>query len=273
MNSISDTAFLTCGARAADAASRKPVCGDAYAARFLNEHGKRVFDVVKKDLRFCSSIVARHRIIDDLLRAKLVENARTSVVIIGAGFDSRAYRMDGGHWTEIDEPQVINFKNKSLAADQCRNSLRRVSIDFGEERLSEKLPAVAAGDPVVVVMEGVFLYLSEAQIGETIRTLQHAFPRHTLICDLHTRFFMERFGKKLARQIEAMGATFKFFPDDPRLIFQQAGYRVASVVSIIVRLLELANNKVGLFFVTRFMRRLVQGYAIYVFEASDSTAR
>jgi O-methyltransferase involved in polyketide biosynthesis len=44
-------------------------------------------------------------IIDDLLREELVANPNLTVVIIGAGFDTRAFRLQGGTWIELDEPQ------------------------------------------------------------------------------------------------------------------------------------------------------------------------
>jgi hypothetical protein len=165
---------------------------------------------------------------------------------------------------------MIDCKNQVLPVGQCRNALQRISIDFAKQSLAEKLPAVPAGNAVVVVMEGVFIYLSEAQISETMRALQHAFPGHTLICDLTSGPLIARYGKTLTQQIEALGATFKFLVDEPSLIFRQAGYRLGSVFSIITKSLEFANDKVGLFIVTRFMRALAQGYAVHVFEAPAS---
>jgi methyltransferase (TIGR00027 family) len=267
MNPISDTAFLTCGARAADAAKAKPVCGDGYAARFLSEHAKRIFDSVKKDYRVLGGIVARHRIIDDLLRAKLAEDPNTSIVIIGAGFDTRAYRLPGGQWSEIDEPQLIEYKNRLLPVDQSPNFLQRTSIDFRHGNLKENLPTLASGAPVIVVMEGVFMYLSETQINETLHTLRQAFPGHTLLCDLNTRRFMEHYGKKLARRIGALGVTFKFMVDEPSLIFRQAGYQLKSTVSIVTNFLAYADATLTLFIVTTFLPRLAQGYAVYIFES------
>jgi methyltransferase (TIGR00027 family) len=269
MNPISDTAFLTCGARAADAASAKPICGDSYAALFLTEHGKRVYDNFEKQVGPLASIVGRHRIMDDLLRARLAQNPDTAVIVVGAGFEARAYRLHGGRWTEIDEAQVIDLKNRVLPVDQCRNALQRIAIDFAQETLAAKLPAAAPGSPVVVVMEGVFVYLTELQINAVLRALHEAYPGHTLLCDLHTRNFMERFGKDLSRQIGALGATLKFLVDEPSLIFHQAGYRLASSISIIGKSLEYANAGVMLFFISWFLRSLLDGYQVYVFEASE----
>lgn len=267
MNPISSTAFLTCGARADDAKSKKPICGDTYADLFLNEAGRAIYDDFKKETRPVASLVARHRMMDDMLRAKIAENADTTVVIIGAGFDTRAFRLDGGTWFEIDEPQVIEAKDHLLPVIQCKNPVQRISIDFALDNLADKLPAIAPGRPVVVVMEGVFIYLSESQIHQTISALGGAFPGHTLICDINTRHFMNKYGKTLALRIEALGAKLKYLVDDPSQIFRTAGYRLVSTDSVVAQSLNYANAKLMHFFVTAFMRKLVNGYSIYVFEA------
>src|SRR5471032_1477025 len=118
LNPISDTAFFTCGARAADARAVIPVCGDFYAERFLDKHGCRIFEGFKRQTGACAGIVARHRIIDDLLRDLLVRDPATSVIVIGAGFDSRAFRLLGGDWTELDESSIIDLKNLRLPVAQ-----------------------------------------------------------------------------------------------------------------------------------------------------------
>ena len=267
MNPVSDTAFLTCGARAEDAATAKPICGDSYASLFMTEHGKQVFGKFKDDKRPLASLVARHRAIDDLLRARIAANADTSVVIIGAGFDTRAFRLGGGNWTEIDEAQVIDLKNRTLPAGRAERPLQRIAIDFASEALAAKLPSVAAGSPVVVVMEGIFIYLSEEQIVANLSALRRAYPRHTLICDLNTRRFMERYGQNLTRQIEMLGAKLKYLVDNPSAIFAQNGYRLAGRFSIIGKTLDYANARVVRWLVSMLQPTLVRGLALYVFES------
>ncbi|HEY8024791.1 MAG TPA: class I SAM-dependent methyltransferase [Burkholderiaceae bacterium] len=267
MNPISDTAFLTCGARAADAAATKPICGDSYAHRFLDERGQQVFEKFKSEKGPLASIVARHRLIDDLLRARIADDKATNVVIIGAGFDTRAFRLEGGNWAEIDEPQVVDLKNRVLPAERAANPLRRIAIDFAGEELANKLPTVAPGSPVVVVMEGIFIYLDEQQIDNTLRSLQQAYPGHTLICDLNSRRFMERHGKSLKQQIETLGATLKYLSDEPSAIFLRHGYRPTDQFSIIDKTLEYMNARIGRFLVKLCMPTLVDGLMLFVFAA------
>jgi O-methyltransferase involved in polyketide biosynthesis len=104
MKPISRTAFYCCGVRMRDAERIDPVCGDGYAKAFMNSEGLQILEAFREETKPNASNVARHRIIDDLLREELLADRQLCVVIIGAGFDSRAYRLKGGTWVELDEP-------------------------------------------------------------------------------------------------------------------------------------------------------------------------
>src|SRR5262245_32234526 len=171
MKPISKTAFYCCGVRMQDAESSNPICGDIYAKRFMNDDGLQVLEKFKDETRPNRSNVARHRIVDDLLREELLANRDLRVVIIGAGFDRRAYRLKGGRWTELDEPQVIAYKNELLSPSTCENELHRIPIDFSTESVEEKLSSFANTDPVIVIIEGVFMYLDEQVILQLLDTV------------------------------------------------------------------------------------------------------
>src|SRR4026207_616922 len=103
MKPISKTAFYCCGVRMRDAERDKPICGDVYAKVFRNDDGLKILETFKDETSPNSSNVARHRIIDDLLRQELAAHPDLRVVIIGAGFEQRAYRLQGGAWLGLRE--------------------------------------------------------------------------------------------------------------------------------------------------------------------------
>jgi methyltransferase (TIGR00027 family) len=265
VNPVSHTAYFTCGARAEDAARDKPVCGDRYAARFLAGEGEAVYRQFKMETEPVAGIVVRHRLIDDLLRERVAGNPDTAVVLVGAGFDSRAFRIEGGRWYEIDEAPVIEHKNNVLPARDCRNPLRRIAIDFAQEALIGKLPPFAASTPVVIVMEGIFFYLDDNQRNATLAALRQAYPRHSLICDLNTRSFMERYGKSLTRRIEALGAKLPLLSDDPVAHFLTAGYRLEARYSIVEKMLAFAGNWYSALIAWILPRMVREGLALCVF--------
>ena len=272
MKPISQTAFYCCGVRMQDAASDKPICGDVYAKVFMNEDGLRILDKFKDEVNPNASNIARARIVDDLLREELARTPNLRVVIIGCGFDSRAYRLKGGTWIELDEPQVIAYKNERLPASEAQNQLTRIPIDFSNESLEEKLAPFAGGAPTVVVIEGVFMYLEEATIRGLLHTLHLLFPGHKLICDLMKRAFFEKYGRTIHEKLTGMGASFKFTADNPEELFVRNGYRRVTCLSVVEKSAEYQLRKIPRILARTLLRTLTSGYAIYVFASTETNA-
>src|SRR4029079_10265990 len=266
MKPISKTAFYCCGVRMQDAEREQPVCGDTYARVFMNEQGLEILEGFKDETRPNSSNVARHRIIDDLLRQELLANPNRTVVIIGAGFDTRAFRLKGGTWIELDEPQVITYKEERLPAATSDNELQRISIDFATESLEQKLASFSGRSPVTVVIEGVLMYLEKAAIDQSLQTLRRLFPQHKLICDLMNREFFEKNASTVHEKLTGMGASFKFMADNPADVFVRNGYRQLEEIPIVEKSVLFAAGAIPPEVWETVQPTLPQGYDIYVFE-------
>lgn len=254
-----------------DADSSNPVCNDIYAKTFMNEDGLQILEAFKDETSPNASNVARHRIIDDLLRQELLANPNLSTVIIGAGFDSRAYRLKGGTWVELDESQLIAYKNERLPVSNSENELHRIAIDFANESLEEKLSSFANRSPVVVVIEGVFMYLEEETIRQLLQTLRRLFPQHTLICVLMTKDFFVNYAKTLHEKITGIGTSFKFTVDMPETVFSENGYRQLEKIPIVEKSVFLSAPDIPPNVWESIQPTLPQGYWIYVFEFIDRT--
>jgi methyltransferase (TIGR00027 family) len=266
MKPISKTAFYCCGVRMQDAERDKPVCGDTYARVFMNEQGLQILETFKDETRPNTSNVGRHRIIDDLLRQELTANPNLMVVIIGAGFDTRAFRLQGGTWVELDEPQVITYKEERLPASTSENELHRISIDFATDSLEQKLAPFSGRRPVTLVIEGVLSYLEEAAINRLLRTLRRLFPQHKLICDLMTRDFFEKNASTIHEKLTGMGAVFKFTIDNPEDVFLKNGYRQLQKIPIIEQSILFEAGEIPPEVWQTIQPTLPQGYDIHVFE-------
>lgn len=266
MKPISKTAFYCCGVRMQDAEREKPVCGDTYAKAFMNEQGLEILEAFKDETRPNTSNVGRHRIIDDLLREELIENPNLTVVIIGAGFDTRAFRLAAGTWIELDEPQVITYKEERLPAATSENELQRIPIDFAADSLEEKLASFSGRSPVTVVIEGVLMYLEEAAIDQSLQTLRRLFPQHALICDLMNREFFEKNASTIHEKLTGMGATFKFTADNPADVFVKNGYRQLEKIPIVEKSVLFEAGDIPPSVWETVQPTLPQGYDIYVFE-------
>lgn len=264
-NPISRTAYYTLGVRAADAASAKPLCGDTFASRFMNDEARRVWEEFKGFTPANRSNAARHAMIDDQLRPALASDPDATVVIIGAGFDTRAFRVNGGQWFEFDEPEILGYKERTLPAATAPNPLVRVPVDFGHDSLADKLSIVGQPTTVHIVVEGVLMYLTHDQKIQLIEALRVRFPRHTLYCDLMRKSFFDTYGRPIHQHILGMGTTFTDMVEDPERMFLDAGYTMVSRASVTLDAVTRQTTVFPAFIVRWFMPTVREGYSIVVF--------
>ena len=262
---ISRTAFYCTGVRALDARHPHPVCGDQYAERFMDDAAWTTFAPFRSFTAPNISNATRHRIIDDLLRERLAARPELPVFIIGAGFDTRAFRLPGGRWLEIDEPQIFAWKEPRLPAAGCPNPLTRLAVDFENERLADRLAPYATGERAVVVVEGVLFYLPSEAVRELLRAVRALWPNAEIICDIMTAEFFNRFGRRVFDKVHELGAAF-VLPERPLAdVIAAEGYRETAMISTTAHPEALARMPWIMRLFTRLMPPFQSGYTIRVF--------
>lgn len=224
MNSVSNTAYYCCGIRMLDAKQSPSFCHDQYAERFMDTKGLAIFEPFKSEKMPNISNVARCRLIDDYVKNEIANHAKLTIITIGAGFDTRPYRLNGGHWVEVDEPQIIDYKNDKLPIAECKNTLQRIAIDFANESLVDKLASFSGDTHIVIVIEGVFMYLKPEAVTSTINAIQQLFSNHVLYCDLMTKEFFNKFAQSVHAKLMAAGGTFTERPEQPSQVFKAHDY-------------------------------------------------
>jgi methyltransferase (TIGR00027 family) len=122
-----------------------------------------------------SSAVARTRFLDDAIDASLEEHPE-QLVILGAGFDSRPYRLPGLRSLavfEVDHPNTLAAKRKVLAEalTAIPGHVRFVATDFDQRGLEAAMASAGYRESALTffVWEGVTNYLTEAGVDATLR--------------------------------------------------------------------------------------------------------
>lgn len=118
----------------------------------------------------------RTRAIDRELEEAVLSGART-LVILGAGFDGRAYRLPclrDLDVFEVDHPDTSASKQaRSGRLTSTARSVRHVAVDFDEMSVHEALEAHGhdASEPTVWIWEGVTPYLPAEATEITLRAI------------------------------------------------------------------------------------------------------
>lgn len=126
-------------------------------------------------------LVARHRQVDEWLARALDDPSVEQVVVLAAGFDTRAWRfakeLRGRPLFELDAPELQERKAR-IAASHARKlpdvDLRRVPIDLAEERIDAKLLAAGfrPGARSFFLWEGVAMFRGREEVKRTLLPLR-----------------------------------------------------------------------------------------------------
>ena len=265
---VARTAFYCCVIRADDAARPQPLCGDTFASRFIDDEIRRDLAPLLRFRPPALSNVGRHRIIDDIVRDRLVSNPQQRFILVGVGFDTRAYRMPGGRWFEFDDPQLLAFKEERLPAADAPNPLQRTPVAFGTVAPGAFLAPLAGDDDALVILEGVSMYLSDDALTDLAQALGQQFPKATLVCDLMSPMFARTYGRALQQALRDMGAVFGTRHRHPRVAVERGGWRASSHLSIPGRTAELGSLPIPSWALATLLRGLREGYQIWTFVKS-----
>jgi methyltransferase (TIGR00027 family) len=188
-NQSSITASGIAVARAVE--SSKPeevrICYDPYAVRFLNPLFYR-FMRLFIDIGYAERtgqgvlgfLVARCRYIDDMLQ-EMLDQGLQQLVIMGAGYDSRAYRFEqlkhGLRVFEVDHPTTQQVKKGRVrsALGELPPYVNYVAIDFNTQSLEKCLFECGYDETLrtFFIWEGVVMYLTQEAVNATLGFILH----------------------------------------------------------------------------------------------------
>ena len=151
---------------------------------------------------FHEHLIARTKFIDELIEKSAV-NGIEQYVILGAGYDSRAHRLElpsSLKIFEVDQPEVSDNKLAKLPKELPNSeNVTYVNIDFSYQSLTDQL--ISAGfdqeKSTIFTLEGVSQYITKEAVSSTIKELA------SLTRDTNSIFFMSYVDELLDKNPEA----------------------------------------------------------------------
>ncbi|WP_336161391.1 SAM-dependent methyltransferase [Amycolatopsis sp. VC5-11] len=205
------TAFGPMVIVAADQHEARPLIDDPWARRLLPASGRLAAALTKyRPIRraliaatekkipgLWASMLCRKRYVDDALRAALDEGGIEAVVILGAGFDTRACRLPALAEIpvyEVDLPANIDRKRAALtkALGRVPANLTQVPVDFNTENLADALARHGyLPGRTFFVWEAVTQYLTEDGVRRTFDFLATAAAGSRLVFTFVRKDFLD----------------------------------------------------------------------------------
>lgn len=154
-----------------------------YLSNFLKVRTYRKFQIFMYNLALTGIYglqVCRTKYIDDLVK-KALDNGIDQLVILGAGFDTRSFRILDSNSVKIFEVDLpkIQEKKKLLLKKHIEilpNNITYISIDFNTQLLDVSLmdKGLNYSKPILFIWEGVTQYITEQAVDKTLTFISHA---------------------------------------------------------------------------------------------------
>jgi methyltransferase (TIGR00027 family) len=215
-----ETMLMTLSGRAFQSQWPNPILPDPWAEEAMrhidydiSEHYKG-FGSWRMWSRIGSTIIAtRAATFDQLTNRYLADHPHATVLHLGCGMDSRAFRLNppaGVEWFDVDFPDVIDLRRQLFPQP---NAYHLIGAPLADLRWLQQLPQ---DHPALLIAEGVLHYLSETEVKALLNAVVAHFPSGQMIFDICNTMIVKRAGSNVG----GTGATYKWGLDDPQQIKQ-----------------------------------------------------
>jgi O-methyltransferase involved in polyketide biosynthesis len=187
LSGVSETLFITLLARVEDAKRPKPILGDRWAGPLLDKMDYAVKrSLVDRQIHL--GCVLRTRLLDAWTTEYLRDQERqqdyegVTVLHLGCGLDTRSLRVQWQgpktRWIDVDVPEVVELRRKVLPNPQ--GDYRLLTSSVTDDSWLDDVPADRR---TLVVMEGLVMYLTPADVKRLMARLCDRFLRGQIVFD------------------------------------------------------------------------------------------
>ena len=206
---------------------------DPYARRLAGPRGEQVLATMPKGRAFAWPMIVRTAVMDELILRAISRDGVRTVLNLAAGLDTRPYRLplaSSLKWVEADFPDVIAYKEEQLKGERPLCALERVGIDLTDvPRRRALFGRLGAGaGPVLVVSEGLLIYLTPEQVGQLAADLALPASFRWWLIDLASPRLLKMMDKTWGPIVAAGNAPFQFAPAEGTRFFEAFGWREAA---------------------------------------------
>lgn len=241
---VTDTAAWVASYRARETLRSDSLFKDPLAGVLAGTWGETI---AEKNTTFGAEwyIIIRTRIIDAFITNCLKRGVDT-IVNLGAGLDTRPYRLDLPEdllWIEVDYPRIMNLKNEKLKDETANCRLERIALDLSQhEARATLLESInARSKRVLILTEGVLPYLNEEEVRSLALDLKKQSNFHYWIVDYFAPGMIRRLGKSSNRK-QMQNAPFLFNPSHWKDFFAKSGWSLNEMKYVISEGRRLGRN-------------------------------
>lgn len=229
INDVSDTALWIAAYRAQESERKDAFFKDPYASLLVGEEGIKIATYTQGSRYTSWSVVIRTVIIDRFIK-KILNEGIDTVINLGAGLDTRPYRLDLPaqlNWIEVDFPRIVELKEERLKNILPNCQLQRLALDLSNNETRKDFLANIneKSKKVLILTEGVVPYLTNDEAKDLALDLHSNSNFHYWITEYYSPEILEflRTPKRL-KQME--NSPFQFYPEDWFGFYNEHGWEI-----------------------------------------------
>ena len=224
IDAVPETMLQTMYARARESQKPDAVIHDEKAVEIIQKLDYD-FSLADKDAPMSSGVIARTIILDRLVSDYLGKHQNILVVNIACGLDTRCYRNEGRYarWYNIDLPDTINVRKQFLQEEGP--VIYQIAGSAMDSSWADRIEY--NGEPVLVIIEGLTMYLSEADVKKIFEIIDNKFNHAYVLAEIMNPFIAAHikeksidksnakfsWGIKNGKELEKLIPPFKFIAD------------------------------------------------------------
>ncbi len=189
-DALARTLLIPLAARACgDAMFPALAVDDGHAARLLGELGIDVASFTADRHSVCG-VLSRTRLMRTAAQRFFERHPQATGVALGAGLSHYHQWLDNGRnrWIDIDQAPVVALRERWLPAAPPRRLNRAADLAAADWWLDAGLPLHRRGEPLLLLAEGVLMYLEPEQVQRLLWLVgEHAPPGSLLLADCFGR--------------------------------------------------------------------------------------
>jgi methyltransferase (TIGR00027 family) len=228
IRNVSDTALWVATYRAMESERPDALFRDPYARRLGGERGQAIVDALPEGAQTSWPLVVRTSVMDDIV-LRLVRAGAKTVLNLAAGLDARPYRLDlpaDLRWMHVDMPEMVDYFRTAMAGETPRCRLEFVTADLREADARRAVFEQAAAEgPVLVITEGLLIYLEAEEVAALSRDLHDIARARWWLMDLASPRLLKLLEKRWSPTLKGGNAPFRFGPAEGTAFFARARWR------------------------------------------------
>jgi methyltransferase (TIGR00027 family) len=229
IKNIADTAFFIAAQRAIETERHDAYFQDPLAEVLAGERGMEIMRSIGQNYSRVS-IVLRTCLIDRLIQELVTREKIDTVINLGAGFDTRPYRLslpNWLHWIEVDLPEVLVYKESQLLGHQPRCSLELVKLDLADISARNALftQIGSRAKRALILTEGFVGYLTFSEVEALSIDLNSQTYIHYWLSEIMSPFGLATAQTAYDRYFSHSNVTMKFAPEEGINFFLRQGWR------------------------------------------------